>query len=251
MYNNLKAAKKLYMNNSTKPKIVLLHGWTPDENVINRWQPLKKILEKNNYQVYLWKIPGLTTGPAKAFTINEYISWLETQIKPLEKVVLLGHSFGGQLATIFTHKNPTLVEKLILVNSAGIRDFRFKKVLKRTTLKFLAKIGFILKKNNLLRKLVYKLIKEKDYLEANSYQRETINHALNYSVEPLLTEITKPTLILWGKNDQTTPVYLGKIFQNKIPNNKFIELPTRHSPVYTHPDLVFEEINKFIKENKS
>ena len=164
------------------------------------------------------------------------------------KVVLVGHSFGGQLATIFTHNHPDLIEKLVLINSSGIRDFTFKKVIKRNSLKILSKIGFIFKKINFLRKILYKIIREKDYLEANKYQRETINNALNYSVKPILNKISVPTLILWGINDQTTPIYLGKIFQQNIPNNKFIELQTRHSPVYTHPELVFDYINKFIKE---
>lgn len=239
------------MNKLPTKNLVLLHGWTPDTQVIDRWQPLKKIFSKNGYQVHLWPIPGLTTGPAKSFTIEEYLSWLEKQIKPLQPITLIGHSFGGQLATIFTHHHPELVENLVLINSSGIRDFKLKKVLKRTSLRFLAKLGFVFKKITILRKLLYKVIREKDYLEAKPYQRETINHALNYSVEPLLSEIKVPTLILWGQHDQTTPIYLGEIFKHKIPNNKFIELPTRHSPVYTHPELVFEKINQFLKESKS
>ncbi|MFZ5438069.1 MAG: alpha/beta fold hydrolase [Patescibacteria group bacterium] len=236
--------------NPQSTKVVLLHGWTPDTAVIERWQPLKKLFEKNNYQVYLWKIPGLTTNPNKTFTLEEYQVWLKTKIKPLKKVVLVGHSFGGQLATIFTEQNPELVEKLILINSAGIRDFTWQKILKRNMLKFLAKIGFIFKKINFFRKIIYKLIREKDYLEANHFQRVTINNALSFSVKPLLTNIKTPTLILWGENDQTTPLYLGKVFKNNLPHNDFIELPTRHSPVYTHPQLVFNHINQFIKEKK-
>ena len=236
------------MNKQSPQNVVLLHGWTPDTTVIDRWQPLKKIFEEKGYKTHLWKIPGLTTGPEKSFTIDEYQTWLLKKIKPMRKVVIVGHSFGGQLATIFAHNHPELIEKLILVNSSGIRDFTLKKIIKRNLLKALSKIGFIFKKINFLRKIVYKVIREKDYLEANNYQRETINNALNYSVKPILNKISVPTLILWGINDQTTPIHLGKIFQQNIPNNKFIELPTRHSPVYTHPELVFNYINKFIKE---
>lgn len=235
------------MNKKIKKNIVLLHGWTPDVTVMNRWQPLKKLFEEAGYKVHLWEIPGLTTGPEKSFTINEYQKWLLKKIRPLKKVVLLGHSFGGQLSTIFTHQHPELVEKLVLVNSSGIRDFTFRKVAKRNVLKFLSKIGFVLKKINIFRKVVYKIIREKDYLEANNYQRETINNALNYSVEPLLPKISKPTLILWGEHDKTTPIYLGEIFKNKIPRNTFIKLPTRHSPVYTHPKLIFDKVDNFIK----
>ena len=241
--NTIKSTSK----NIHQQHIVLLHGWTPDVTVIDRWEPLKKLLEKAGYTVHLWKIPGLTTETKKTFTIEQYQDWLFKKISPLKSCVLVGHSFGGQLATIFATKHPELLSKLILVDSSGIVDFSPRKVIKRYLFKTLAKIGFIFKKSVFLRKILYKFIREKDYFEANTAQRETMNHALAYSVKPFLHSITTPTLILWGENDQTTPLYLGKIFHQQIPNSNFIVLPARHSPIYTHPQLVFEKMYTFIQ----
>lgn len=228
--------------------IVLLHGWTPDVTVIDRWEPLKKLLEKAGYTVHLWKIPGLTIETKTTFTIEQYQTWLFKKISPLKNCVLVGHSFGGQLATIFATKHPELLSKLILVDSSGIIDSSPRKVIKRYLFKSLAKVGFIFKKSIFLKKILYKFIREKDYFEANKAQRKTMNHALAYSVKLILSSINTPTLILWGENDQTTPLYLGKIFKKLIPNSNLIVLPARHSPIYTHPQLVFEKIYTFIKD---
>jgi len=235
------------MTQPTK-QLVLLHGWTPDKQVIDRLNPFKKQLTEAGFVVHLWKIPGLTTDIDHSYTIEKYLEWLTKEITPLKNIVLVGHSFGGQLATVLAAKKPELVSKLILIDSSGILDFIPSKVFKRWLFKILAKLFFFLAYVPLFKRAIYKLIRERDYIEANPAQQKTMRNVLNYSVLPLLNKITIPTLIIWGKDDLTTPLRIGKLFAKKIPNNIFKVLPARHSPVYTHPDLVVKEILSFLKK---
>lgn len=250
-YNTSVRTKKSAMSQPSSHHIVLLHGWTPDPTVLQRWLPLKEKLEAAGYQVHLWKIPGLTTQQELSFSPDQYMAWLLEKIQPFGSCVLVGHSFGGQLASRFTADHPEYVSQLVLIDSSGIIDMAPLKVMKRVFFKAVAKLGKLFTNSPKLRKMLYTFIRERDYLLANTAQRETIHRALNTSVRPFLQRIKTPTLILWGKNDQITPLKLGKIMHQDVVGSSLVVLPARHSPPYTHPQLVFEEIHAFIQGEKT
>lgn len=65
---------------------------------------------------------GLSDHPDSAYTMQEHVSDLERIVEQLnfpKQFVVIGHSFGGAIAASFTVKNPTRVEKLILIGTAS------------------------------------------------------------------------------------------------------------------------------------
>ena len=150
--------------------IVILHGWASH---LGNWQPFVNKLQKKGYKVYL---PNLPTD--KPMNTDEYSSWLKTYTKKLTKFILIGHSFGGQIAINHAARFPKKVVKLVLINSAGIR----KKIsLKRFIFLLLAKIGKLIFKLPLLskytsvaQKLLYKSAREQDYLKASTVLKKTL-----------------------------------------------------------------------------
>ena len=233
-----------------KARIYLLHGWSVDPDNEKKWSVFRQFLEKKEIETVFLGLPGLTTTNDESWTLKDYVSWLEKQLPESKKVTLLGHSFGGQLATRFTAQHPDWVDRLILIDSAGIRDTQMLVVLKRFVFGILAKIGRLATKSILARTILYKVLRERDYLEASPTLRATMRSVLADQVLDDLPKISCPTQIIWGKDDSQTPLRLGRRFAAGIPhaNLEVIE-SARHSPHFTHPAITSQVVTEFLEQN--
>lgn len=253
----------------TKTPIFILHGWAVDKNVLagksaelkeaqsqhptnlQKWQPLVDKLKALGAEVFFLPLPGLSTPLEEVWGLNDYADWLHSQIEDKvgakQSVILLGHSFGGQLALRFTSLYPAKVEKLILIAAAGLRDHSPKQVVKRLLFANLARWGRKLTQASWARNLLYFLAREKDYWQAPPLLRKTMQKVLADEVKDDLPKIKKPTLLLWGKQDRTTPLWMGQFLANKLPQAELLVLDSaRHSPQFTHPDWVAREVVNFL-----
>jgi pimeloyl-ACP methyl ester carboxylesterase len=73
--------------------------------------------------------PGL---PGQDFHLAGYAAWLEEFIRAVgidEKVVIVGHSFGGGVGIRTAYDHPEVVRSLVLVNSIGGSSWKRGKVL--------------------------------------------------------------------------------------------------------------------------
>lgn len=203
-----------------KLAIVILHGWG---SRVERWQPLKKELEKAGFEVFLPHLPGFgkTEPPPEAWGIGDYAAWIKERLP--KNYFLVGHSFGGRIAIKLASEKPEGLKKLILIDSAGIRP---KKTLKHFIFLFLAKIGklfFLIPPflfcRNLARKVLYQLAGERDYYQAKGVMRETLKKVIREDLRGDLKKIKVPTLILWGAKDKMTPLVDGKLMNSLIVNS--------------------------------
>ncbi len=229
-------------------KIYLLHGWAINSANSQKWESLQNSLKKQGINSQFLPIPGLSTAHDQVWGLNDYVNWLTNELPQHQPIILLGHSFGGQLAIRFTAKNPHLVDKLILIDSAGIKNNKLLPFLKRKIFLCLAKIGKFIFKAPIFKKLLYKLAREQDYYTAPKNMRQTMAQIINDSVTPNLTKITCPVLIIWGKKDKVTPLWMGHEFAKKIKNSQLKTVEqARHSPQFTHCKKVSKLISKFLK----
>lgn len=231
-----------------KTKIYILHGWAIDENNEKKWDEFRSSLSKESIETKFLPLPGLSTKLDKVWGVEDYVNWLNKQLPEKEKVILLGHSFGGQISSCFAAQYPEKVEKLILIDSAGIIDRSAKKVIKRFVFGLVAKIGKKFFKHYFFQRVLYKLAREKDYVQANKIQKEIMKKVINFEVLDYLPQIEAPTLIIWGKNDTATSLKLGHIFKQEIKNSSFKVVDgARHSPQFTHTQETVSIIVKFLK----
>ncbi|HMD89376.1 MAG TPA: alpha/beta hydrolase [Anaerolineaceae bacterium] len=179
-------------------------------------------------------------------------------------VVLVGHSFGGQMAIRFALKHPHKVAALILIDP--LLDFgQF------------SRMSRLLFSNPALAAFFYKiiplgLIKASVWLEniriesfrvrsalpdgelammVNGYQRCSPNvvyflrtvrdQTLDYA------EIKAPTLLLWGKDDRTLSTSWYRELVRKLPDCSFEILNARHYPQRTNFPEVKDHILEFLK----
>lgn len=229
-------------------QILILHGWTSSDQTKDKWQPLIKLLEEKKYSVRLLLLPGLTQPLNESWDLEQYVEWLDTQVLTNKQVIIIGHSFGGQLAIKYAAHNPEHLKWLILIDSSGVPDNRWQKKLKRLVFLTLAKIGKNLPQKKFLKKLLYRLAGERDYYQATEKQKATMRLAIRTDIREEASKIKIPTLLLWGENDQTTPIFMGETLAKLMQNSHLQTIPNaRHSPQYTHPRQVAAIIHKWLQ----
>lgn len=237
-----------------KTKILFVPGWTYSEM---KARPFQQKLQALGYDIDLLQVPGLTGAEiSQAWNLDDYVQWLAKEIQarvPVgEPYILLAHSNGGRIVLKFLSTKNTLserVQKLILIDSAGLTDRRWYKVLKKDFLGLGAKAFKSLAKQDRLRKLLYKVIREKDYYEAEPVMRTTMANLLAVDLRSVLPKITQPTLLIWGSADKMTPLVLAKEMQKKMPCAQLkIVVGARHVPQFTHLLETVKLVTDFLEE---
>jgi pimeloyl-ACP methyl ester carboxylesterase len=235
--------------------VLILHGWGASSD---SWIKVQKILAKNDFLVICPDFPGFgkSLTPKNPWSLKDYsdfvLDFLEN-LKIGEPFFLLGHSFGGRVAIKFVVNFPEKVKKLILVNSAGIKQ---KLTKKEKIIFWLAKIGNALFTPKILvrfkdkaRNFFYLFLRHRDYVKANGTMKETIKKILNEDLLPDLPKVKTPTLILWGKRDKLVPVKYAYVFKENIKDSKLkIFSKIGHSPHLEIPEKLAQVISQFFKE---
>jgi len=229
-------------------KVIILHGWTKN---LDKWNNFLKIVGKKGINYSLPQIPGLTESSEKIWDLDDYVKWLKNIVdKEKGKIILIGHSNGGRIALAFTNQFPEKVEKLILIDSAGIYHNELPIKIKRIVFKTIAKIGAqafgrarLLDRRGgikkVLRNLLYKLAQESDYKDLNDNLKQTMINLISTDLKSVLAEIKIPTLIIWGAQDTITPLSDGKLMHSLIKNSKlYIIKDAQHSPHFTHAEEI-------------
>lgn len=222
--------------------ICILHGWAYSTE---KWKPFVNLLKKRGFKAKLLKIPGLTKPLNKPWTLGNYNDWLEQELsKQTSKVMLIGYSNGGRIALSFAAKYPDKLSKLILIDSAGIRRKELRHRLKRAVFRTVAKTGKKLTKSEYLRRLLYKIARESDYKQASPVMRQTMKNLISTDLQPVLSQITTPTTIIWGENDNITPLSDARVMHRLIKHSQLKVIKgARHAPQFTHAGKVAELIS--------
>ena len=233
-------------------KVYLLHGWSIAKNTPEKWQPLQQALAERGVESELLRIPGLTASLDEVWELENYVQWLKQELdrRDANEVLLLGHSFGGQIATQFAATHPQLISRLILIDAAGIRDHSFLPTVKREVFRIVAKIGKVFFQWDWARKLLYLLAREQDYKNAPPLLRRTMSNILDAELHEMYPAVTVPTLLIWGEADSITPLWMGEYMQRHIPEARLeIISDARHSPQYTHVEETADLIYNFLHVN--
>lgn len=233
-----------------KATLIILHGWM---SKISRWQHLIELLQKK-FRVYFPVLPGFGKEKLKwSWQLDDYADWLTGYLKQnkIKRPILVAHSNGGRVA-IKAVAEGLAIEKLILIASAGIKS---KKNLKKRLCFLLAKTGkcfFLLPPFSFIQKplrwFFYTLIGEKDYYRASGYLKPTLVNLINQDLEPFLSQLKIPTLLLWGKKDKLTPLQHAYIFKKKIKDARLIVYPSAgHDLPFSLSDKIAAQIIAFTK----
>lgn len=244
--------KHFYKKKNLYNLIVLHWWWWSSDSWVEFWH----IMNKHWYNVIIPDLPGFwKTDINKVYTLDDYAKLIEKFINKLnlKNLILMWHSNWWAISIKIENRWNIKFSKLILNNSAGIRNDT-KRTLKRKILNSFVKIvKFILKIIPLpkdliqkIRKLFYKSIWWQDYLnsEENPLLKETYLNMINSDLSSEIKKIKKNTLLIWWENDNFTPVSDGEKMKKLIKKAKLIVIPDeKHSIHLTNPHIL---INTFL-----
>jgi pimeloyl-ACP methyl ester carboxylesterase len=115
---------------------VFLHGWALGQHT---YRDVIERIAAEGVRVIAPSMPGFgDTGelPNASFSLSGYAAWVADLLDALEidePAVLVGHSFGGGVATRFAHDHPQRTRSLVLVNSVGGSSWRSGNTLRSIT----------------------------------------------------------------------------------------------------------------------
>jgi len=76
----------------------------------------------------------------------------------------------------------------------------------------------------------------------------TAKSAVRHNLADKLHQVDVPTLLVWGRDDQITPAFVGEQFQKLIKNSQLIFLDKcGHAPMMEHPKLFNQYLEEFLQ----
>ncbi len=207
--------------------VILLHGWGAN---IATMVPISNLL-KEKYRVVSLDLPGFGESEEPKEVFNSY-NYVEIVLKFLDELnvkraIFIGHSFGGKLSTIISAKHKDRVIKTVIIDASGLIpkrgiDYYFKVY----TFKFLRKLYTLLPLGNKEERLksFYKKFGSDDYQASQGIMRKILVTVVNENIKPLMKDIECETLLIWGDQDDATPLYMGEIFNKEIKNSGLVVL---------------------------
>src|SRR3989338_336118 len=200
---------------SQKAVLIILPGWGGTRQT---WHEFIRLAEKD-FEVRCLELPcfGAEPEPDSVWGISEYVEFVKNKIleinysssasgqKSDRKLIILGHSFGGQVAVQLVGTNSIICDTLILSGPAIFRkNWSFKALIFWPIAK-LGRLFFSVSPFKKLEKTVrhefYKLIDSPDYTQTSGRTRAIFQKITKQDVSEFLPQITVPTLVIAGEGD--------------------------------------------------
>lgn len=211
--------------------LLLLHGWGAN---LDCFAGVAPDLEQNFtvYRLDFWGF-GASDEPPNFAGIETYAEAVADFIYDIigTKTDIIGHSFGGRVAIILGAKC-NFVDKIVLVDSAGlklrpspakrIREYRYKIAKKKVeqgkcSCKVLENFG------------------SADYKALNETMRGVFVRVVNTDLSEMARKITNPVLLVWGKHDRETPLYMARKLRKIIKSSTMQVLNGGHFSFIDEP----------------
>ncbi|WP_026895310.1 alpha/beta fold hydrolase [Clostridiisalibacter paucivorans] len=208
--------------------VLILHGWGANiDTVIPIYNHIK-----DRYKVWALDLPGFgqSDRPLTVWGSEEYADFIKKFVDKLniKDIILMGHSHGGRVSIMLANKYPDILSKMVLIDSAGIIPKRkpkyYLKVYTFKIMKGIYNLLFFWKEKDKRLEKFYKRYGSQDYRAADGIMRKIMVKVINENLRPYLKNINVPTLLVWGRDDDATPLYMGKIMENEIEGSGLVVL---------------------------
>jgi 2-hydroxy-6-oxonona-2,4-dienedioate hydrolase len=235
--------------------VVLIHGLGADSR---HWAANIDPLSQNFRVIALDQIGyGQSDKPLMRYTVENFSDYLHGFLQELKipKASLVGNSLGGWVALEFALRHPQMVERLVLVDAAGLHP--------ATALKMPE--GGRPPITPLNWRWYFELMEANQAwattdLGPNALERHMQNgdaYSVASSVAEMITgrefedkklgKVHVPTLIIWGRNDMLIPLAMGEQLHQGIPGSQMIVLDgTGHIPMVGKPTEFNQAVQSFL-----
>jgi 2-hydroxy-6-oxonona-2,4-dienedioate hydrolase len=208
------------------PAVILLHGLGAVKEV---WMPSFGALA-GKYHVYAVDQIGFghSDKPLLEYKIATFVDFLFgfMQTQNISKATLVGNSLGGWVALDFTVQHPTMVDRLVLVDSAGMPWMQAPAVdLNASSVAGMRAIleSIFYDKKMVTDEIVLQIFA--DHVRNNdgyTVQRTLAGFATAQFEDTKLASIHAPTLVVWGRQDELIALASGEKLRDGIAGAKLV-----------------------------
>lgn len=227
--------------------VLLLHGWGGQ---LESMDPIANALAQQ-FAITSIDFPGHgeSSLPPRAWQVSDF---LDVTLKLMDRLGLaqpgiVSHSFGGRVTIQLAARHPERAGKLLFTAGAGVippasLGKRVRRLLGSAAGKvrhaahaaapsmdpFVERMG----------ERLFPFLASRDYKNAGAL-RETLRLVVAEDLTHLLDKIRSQCLLVWGDQDQDTPLYCGETMKRLIPASELIVFPgAGHFPY-------IDQMNKF------
>lgn len=215
--------------------MVFVHGYG---GYAKQWQyQLKAFSDHFRVIAYDLRGHGRSDAPYSRYTMAEMQADLDTLLAKLEvrqPFILLGHSFGGAIATEFAHRRPEAVSRLVLVATTGEYSlFPAAAAALRLPLAVLRPIR--------------RMVRRQLAAEAHALKYLYRNTLRKWNGWQMFRELAMPVLVIRGERDQVYPTAAFEQVARAIPDAEDVNIGvSSHLVPLERADAVNRAVERFI-----
>jgi len=198
--------------------VVVLHGWG------GRIESMRPVIDclASSFRVIALDLPGFGESPLPTgvWGTPDYATFVRDVLseRGVAHAHFVGHSYGAKTSLYLAATVPSLVDKLVLQGSSGLRTPpSLKARMKRGVSKSARIAGKVGDPGRRVRDALYKRIQSADYRDAGEL-RPTLVKVVNEDLASLLPRVKASTLLVWGSDDDAVPLRHAQTMEKNIPD---------------------------------
>jgi pimeloyl-ACP methyl ester carboxylesterase len=247
-----------YIEAGSGPPLILVHGLAGSSL---HWQQVIVPLAQRHHVIALDQIGfGRSDKPLLDYRAETFVDFLDEfmRVRHLPKATIVGSSLGGWVAALLAIEHPERVDRLVLVDSAGMAGLtdhlgpKLMMALRQATLDDARVLDPLLfadprpyNSDQALRAAFTAHVNAGD-----GYTVGKVMDAIERKEDMLdghLGAIKVPTLILWGREDRTVPLKFGESIQRGIAGAKLVVFDhCGHAPQIECPKPFESALEEFL-----
>jgi len=272
-YLTVHGHRRAFVKVGQGPVLLLLHGMGCDHTT---WSPVIDTLARR-YTVVAPDLlgHGLSDKPRADYSVGGYANGMRDLMTCLgiDKVTVIGHSFGGGVAMQFAYQFPERTERLVLVASGGLGPEVSPLIRAVTTPGFHPMMGMLTLPGvrhsgraglRALSRIPSTWTRDLDEVAAiyDSFRDPAARHAIRHVVKAVVdwrgqvvsmadrAYLTQemPMAVVWGEHDRVIPVSHAERAAELAPGARVRVLPNAgHFPHKDHPQRFARIVHDFVR----
>lgn len=218
-------------------KLIILPGWGQHKQ---HWQQQLEIYPQE-WRAEVVELPGFGNEPMLSTDagIPEYASWLADKLAEYDqRVILLGHSFGGRVAAYLAAERASSIQSLILYGAPCLyRPSLITKLVKQIS-RFVP-VG-----------LKRRVTLNSELSAADSAGLgEVYRKVVDFDQTERLSQIRIPVQLLWGQLDNDVPLQIATEIDELIPNSELtVMVNVGHNAHLEKPYLFYGKLKQILEK---
>lgn len=218
---------------------------------------------------------GLSDKPETSYSPKQVLKYFLAFMDRLEirQATLIGNSMGAGLAMAMALDHPDRVERLVLISGfpaqveASVALPQLQQFLQYPPPQWLASMGNHMAGRGSTKSFLKKIVYQPELISPTVIERSFQNRQRGGLLRPLysllehidswdeqygkmISNISHPTLIVWGAHDPIFPLEVGKQVQHLLPHAEWHNIPEAgHLPQWEQPSMVNPIILSFLEKD--